>query len=752
MVEALDSSRNLRSQYSIEESNPQEALNAHELEETLNENGEYKLSEATISVKPRLSLMSSTLYMDLSVNAKNNASGTEKHFGFRFPPEAPKRAAFYVTHGDVAFGIEVMTGYPQISYMNLSVGPGGAMIGPFSLTEAPNLISIAILFGWVIFESAEEVIKGPQPNASEFFLTLASKTMLRFTPYSAFRNFANLFADTSNKSCDLPKNGNDLTRCLQSAASYKWQGCRPVAKSLLQSGLDKLSLDKATDIDPYVRATLMEELDRVHFSGGMDSSDIAKNIEAAVKEAKIFLKKYGAWLEGKGENKPSRLELHSFLAVSLYLLRKLQTSGVIDGKTLEITGWVPIAFKNAQGRVDFLKTVSELYGACMKSDRIWDFMAAETKQSALGITEQAFRKDPEEVVGSWFRYKNLKELADEISSRHIRPLFGLRKVHLVTSFRTSFEGSAKEKDAYIGALLKIGIGKHEELVERRRAAAQKLPEMTIPVSFLAQASDVYNGLELALRLADKKDKQAKPVGWDFRFANDTPPYSMAFKALYDLELMKRGEMAGKKEEAIFIAALRWKAEALIERVYENHREGMESEIKGHNKEMIKRISSLYDEMEEFVSLVQSPKDKALIEEAADEFRFALMCKYVNEETWMDPSMDAVIAKSERVQELFEQAMGTVAEVMQREFLSKNGRAKKEAIATWAKEYDDAIGRAYESFQKIQEKRNSALTMKLYLEKIEKAGGQNGGHDDQDKRHFVPGWRGGTVPFVSIEER
>ncbi|HPQ81613.1 MAG TPA: hypothetical protein PLZ86_07820, partial [bacterium] len=771
---------------------------------------------ATVTFKPKLSV-ASTLYADLAFSAKNNVDGTGKSFGVRMSPESIKSAALYFTHGEVSFGIEFASLMPQIGYMNLTVGPGGPMIGPFSLTEAPNLVSLALVFGWIVFESSYEVAAGLEKSASEFFLTLATRTIMRFTPYAALRNLVNQFTDTSNKSCDAIDNANDLSFCLMSSASYRYQGVRPVAESLVKSGLDMISVDKASEIDPYVRATLMEELDRTHFSGGTKSKAIAKNVEGAVAEANAFLKKHRAWIDGGEGKAPLRLETHSFLGTALYLLRKLQTSATVSGKTIEITGWTPIAFKDAQARVDFLKTVSNVYAACVKSDRLWDFMTSEIKENALAITEKTFLKSPEQVVGSWFRYKNMKELTDEIASPYIRGLFGLRKIHLIASLDTNFSGTGKELEQYKRKLMDVKLEDRRGLEEKRREAHRRLPELAVPVSFVSTAADIYNGLEMTLRLSDEKDELSRCIGIDCRNANDTPPYSRAFKALYDLELLAGTNPQGRSnDEKVFISALRLKARHLLELVLANHRGRMEAEIKGYKKAAIKRIAKLYEALEKLPKLIEDPVRKAQAQRAIEKMRFDLMCRYVNEEILGRQNPSGIIAGSTKAYGIFEKTMKIAInallkdfdarheaigkreekerkelderisgmrkdmeerlsgmrgseerkqrfrkrmekkireerENVERKILRRRDKAKKELESITTDELDPAVGKARNMFEVLQDSRNAVVTMKSFIDEV-KEGGADVEKNPDDKRHFLPGWRGDKMPFISIRPR
>ena len=346
-------------------SHPPEGLPA----EPPDENLEYELSEAVIGADYKISY-GSTLYADVSIGGTSQTTGKSTIVGLRAPLIPPyKNFQLYYGTGLTTVGIEIPNLMPRIGLGNISVGPSGLTLGWFSVTSAPD--PWLILAGSVII-LLQTIVEGCD-SGSDCVLKYGSRLINTATPINTLRELMQMMGiDTAEEACGAIWEQTSYDRCLLYSASYMSQGLFTVAQDMVKGGLRDMMLD------PYVRATLLEERDRIRFAksrGGIAygaSPEIARNMKTAVTEAKDFHAKHEGWTSGKETEDPSYDEMHAFLGNSLYLLRKLQTSAVVEGKKIKITGGTPVAFEKAGDMVEFLEAAANVYEAFAKSDRLWE--------------------------------------------------------------------------------------------------------------------------------------------------------------------------------------------------------------------------------------------------------------------------------------------------------------------------------------------------------------------------------------------
>ena len=681
-------------------SHPPEGLPA----EPPDENLEYELSEAVIGADYKISY-GSTLYADVSIGGTSQTTGKSTIVGLRAPLIPPyKNFQLYYGTGLTTVGIEIPNLMPRIGLGNISVGPSGLTLGWFSVTSAPD--PWLILAGSVII-LLQTIVEGCD-SGSDCVLKYGSRLINAATPINTLRELMQMMGiDTAEEACGAIWEQTSYDRCLLYSASYMSQGLFTVAQDMVKGGLKDMMLD------PYVRATLLEERDRIRFAksrGGIAygaSPEIARNMKTAVTEAKAFLAKHEGWTSGKETEDPSYDEMHAFLGNSLYLLRKLQTSAVVEGKKIKITGGTPVAFEKAGDMVEFLEAAANVYEAFAKSDRLWDLMTDQMADDAMDLTRDSGRLSPELLIARWFRYKNTTGLMKELTSPYLHTLFGLRKVHLMAKARASSKGGEGKKVAE--KLAGIELPELGLMEERRGRAMMRQADAVEAAQFLVEAPAIYQGLETMLRLSHKRDRLAEVRGLDLTGLDDTPPYRTAFLSLYDMETLGR-----KSDAPLYLRSIRRKAGTLLDRVVSKHGKKIESEIASYEAAMKKALKRLSKATDAVAELIEDEATREALRGELRKFREEMEEACLRDEVVANPDVEALIATSDLMSRWFEKSSIAMWEALRAEEARRAAKGGEAGLKEWGAKAEEAAAAAAGAFHDAQSLRKSTAMMKLFL--------------------------------------
>ncbi|HPM41212.1 MAG TPA: hypothetical protein PLY45_02095 [bacterium] len=677
-------------------------------EEPPDEAREYELSEAVIGADYKISY-GSTLYADVSIAGTSNTNGKSTIVGLRAPLIPPyKNFQLYYGNGLTSVGIEIPNLMPRIGLGNISVGPSGLNLGWFSVTSAPD--PWLILAGGVII-LLQTIVEGCD-SGSDCVLKYGSRLVNAATPINTLRELMQMMGiDTAEEACGAIWEQNSYDRCLLYSASYMSQGLFTVAQDMVKGGLKDMMLD------PYVRATLMEERDRIRFAkskGGITygtSLEIARNMKTAAAETKAFLSKHEGWIFGNEaddpSDDPSYDEMHSFLGNSLYLLRKLQTSAVVEGKKIKITGGTPVAFEKAGDMVEFMQTAAAVYEAFSKSDTLWDLMTDQTARDAKDLTLDSGQLSPELIIARWFRYKNTTGLMKELASPYLHTLFGLRKVHLMARARGASKGGEGKKVAEKLARIKLpALGLMEE---RRGLAMMRQAEAIEAAQFLVEAPMIYQGLETMLRLSHKRDQQAEVRGLDFTGIDDTPPYRTAFLSLYDMEALGR-----KSDTPLYLRSIRRKAGTLLDRVVSKHRKRIDSEIASYEGTMKKALKKLFKATDGVAELIGDKAARKALMVELKKFREDMEEACLSDEVVASPDVEALIATNDLMSRWFEKASLAMWDALRAEEKRLAAKGEEAKLKEWGAKAEEEAAAAAGAFHDAQSLRKSTAMMKIFL--------------------------------------
>lgn len=471
----------------------------------------------------------STLYLNLSIAGQNNVSGKATNFGVKIPITGGLNdlSVFYAK-GGMSIGVPMK--WPPAPYFglgNIYFRPGGGVtIGWFSTTSAPNYWFILAATGVVIIQTAIS----EHDSFEEFGLALSSNLIQQAIPWNTVRELVQKAgAQTQDDVCNSVWNNNILMGCMAYSSSYQKQSLFQVATDMVEDGL------KYKYLDPYARALLMSERDRILFneeSGGFTftaQQRLAQNNKKAVTETNEFLDKYGQWLKDGTTARPEDEDLDRFMANALYLMQKLQLSVEIKDDQFTIKGSAPLVFENGEDLVLFLETIARVYNTLRESGFFWKAFAARLSWDARSLTRDIGIHSTESAVNIWFKYADYLKWFEQMTSPNIQTLFKLRQAHLLWKVKNQYSG--KNTEEYLTRLRALKLGDGSDINKLYMDAMNGLYEKD-PIETVAASSQIFNGLEYLLRLSDTHDPLTEVIGLDFTPVAHKPAIYKGFETLY----------------------------------------------------------------------------------------------------------------------------------------------------------------------------------------------------------------------------
>lgn len=677
--------------------------------EILSPDKTYRLSESDPRGDIKATYIPSTLYLDVSIKGRTVTDGKGLAVGLRSPiiNGAWDKFSIFFGKGSVGLGIPLSkTPVPYLGIGNINLSPtSGISMGWFPLTEAPDpwltLAGSAIVLVQTIIEGCD--------NAGDCVLRFLSNLMIQATPINTLREIAQKIGiDTATKACDDIWEQSRMDRCFMYSTSYTAQGLFEVAHDMVSHGIEGVKKD------PYVRAALLSEHDRIRFDeqgGGIPygtGKEIALNITTTMDEVEGFLNEHESWLTtGEGE-RPSDEDLTYFMGGSLYLLRKLQTYADVDGERLHIKGGAPISFHRASDMVRFIEVASKAYNSIASSRLLWGNITGRVRWHADALTDEIDARCPEALINQWFLFKNLKSWIDEVSSPHLKMLFSVRKIHLIAKLRSGFKG--ERRDEYIQRMIDAKMVDMDVIDETMTDVMSHLSEIDENLTFLASAVHLYSDLELLLRLSYEEDPMAEMVGLDLTNLIKTPPMYRGFEILYHLEV------AQKNGAADYADALEGQARTLLQRVVKYHSSDIAREIKRYRKRLGRRIGKIEGNIGDIADLFEdTPFHEEAIKKSEAYFESFKALARRRPKKGAD-HMLALMVLNEELQKNYDRFMIDIHDMFERKcaMAAEDEALESEELKEWSEELGELMGEFNNNFYDFISFKAGMVTMKQFM--------------------------------------
>lgn len=563
---------------------------------------DYEVSDAEVGWDYRLHYIPSTLYLDVLISGRSTTSGKAASLGLRTPitTDPARDFSVFLGKGSLGVGVPVLSPTrPWFGVGNIYWQPGrGLSFGWFSMESAPCPYMIAAGAAIALFQTVVEGCGGSDECALQFI----SNLMVASTPINTLREIAQKMGiDSSEEACSDLGEQNGYDRCMIYSTSYRKQLLFQVAYDMVGDGIDSLKSD------PYIRASLLAEKDVIkseELERGMPigaHSAIAENTASVAADVQSFMDEHGEWLSKGAGQRPSEEDILRFMGGSLYLMQKLQLSATLDENRLEIRGSAPMAFESAGGIVRFIETAAAAYDAIAKSRSLWGFIAGKLDRHIDLLTFGSYQISTESLINHWFRYKNLRTWIYEMSSPNIQALFKLRKIHLISILKKDFKG--ENRDKYIERVRGARIPEDDTLQNTESLAMDRLAPMRMHIDFLSGNSQIFNGMELLLRLSCDEDPLAEVVGLDLKGIVRTPPIYTGFEILYQVKRMNWDD------RQLYYSSLREHADRLAERIVKYHRDEIDGELDGYKSTIEEKSSAVEESHQRLGELLNKIRSK-----------------------------------------------------------------------------------------------------------------------------------------------